>query len=124
MRLKGVFKMKKVLIVEDDYYDRLNMKNKLEASFEVFEADNLSDAESTFFGNPDIDLIIMDACVPGHEPNSMRLVWKIKESGFKKPIIACSSIWQFSELLVQYGATHQAPKHKAAELAIELLTNT
>lgn len=111
--------MPKVLIVEDflPYYE--NIRIELGNRAEVLWGQTLEEGEKIFENNPDLDLIIMDACVPGQIPNAMPLVKKIIATGFKNPIIACSSM--FCMELLEAGATHEANKYDAAKLAIELL---
>ena len=113
--------MKKVLVVEDydDYY-RLAEKG-LAGKVEIMRAETLSEGRKLFQENPDVDLIIMDACVPGDKPNSMPLVAEIIESGYDKPIIASSSMPFYTNKLVEAGATHEADKMEAPKLALGLL---
>lgn len=113
--------MPKVLVVEDfDYF--FNMINRgLSSEIEVLRARTLKEGNNLFQNNPDVDLIIMGACVPGDEPNAMPLVKKIVDSGYKRPIIACSSISPFTKKLICAGATHESSKEGAAKLALKLL---
>ncbi|MDP1833436.1 MAG: response regulator [Candidatus Moranbacteria bacterium] len=113
--------MSKVLVIEDHdgYFRRIN--EELNGKVEVLRATTLEEGEDLFRRNTDIDLIIMDACVPGDRPNSMSLVRKIVQAGFTKPIIACSGLYEYREELLNAGATHDAKKNKVAELALEIL---
>lgn len=113
--------MKKILVVEDhDVYYYL-IEQKLHGKAELLRGATLSEGRRLFHENPDISLVIMDACVPGDEPNAMPLVAEIVESGFSKPIIASSSMPSYTRALARAGATHQAPKYEAADLALKLL---
>lgn len=113
--------MKKVLIVEDDHMIFFLMKAIFAGRVEILWAEELKQGEYLFENNPDIDLIIMDACVPGNKPNSMPLIEKIVKSGFDEPILASSSSHQFSQQLVWAGATYIVDKNNAAKKALELL---
>jgi DNA-binding response OmpR family regulator len=111
--------MPKVLVVEDfDPYFKM-IDRELSGKVEVLRAATLEEGDNLFQSNPDIDLIIMDACVPGHKPNAMPLVKKIVGTGFTKPIIACSTTWT-GELL-KAGATHESDKDRVAKITLELL---
>lgn len=65
--------------------------------------------------------LILELHVPGDEPNSMWLVRKIISSGYKKPIIACSSSSEYRETLMRAGATHQTNKFQAVKKIKSLL---
>ncbi len=114
---------KLVLVVEDygSYFQRIQAD--LGDKVEILWAKTKETAKE-FFENKckNLALIIMDACVPGDEPNTMELVEKIKASNkFKGPIIACSAIDEYREKLLNAGATHEADKRGAGKLALELL---
>jgi DNA-binding response OmpR family regulator len=113
--------MPKILIVEDDDVNFTNIEYYLRSKAEVLQAETLDKGESLFQNNPDIDLIIMDACIPGDSPNAMPLVKKIVDSGYDKPIIACSSESEYTKQLVAAGATHSANKGEVAQMALKLL---
>jgi len=115
--------MPKVLVVEDrdGCFTMIKSKLKLNGPIEVLRAVTLKEAADFFQSNPDIDLIIIDACVQSEFPNTMPLVKKIITSGYIKPIIACSSVLFYREELINAGATHQANKFDAAEMALKLL---
>lgn len=114
--------MKKVLMVEDgDVYHA--MAEKIFAGkVEFMQAKTRMEGWELFQKNPDIDLIIMDACVPGDKPNTMPLVEKIMESGYDKPIIASSGWSDYRRKLMAVGATHEVEdKRDAPVLALKLL---
>lgn len=113
--------MKKVLIVEDnDLYYKIAEKG-LAGKVEIMRAKILSEGRKLFQKNPDVDLIIMDACVPGYRPNTMPLVEEIVGSGYDKPIIASSGEEFYRQKLIEAGATHEADKREAPKLALNLL---
>ncbi len=115
--------MPKVLLIEDDEFYSEFIKADLEkGGVVVLLSTTLNGGYELFNKHSDsIDLIIMDACVPGDRPNSMPLVRTIIESGYSKPIIACSSMPQYRGALTSVGATHQAGKNEAATMALRLL---
>ena len=95
--------MKKILVVEDfdPYYE--TVKKGLAGKVEIVRAETLSEGHKLFQENPDVDLIIMDACVPGDRPNSMPLVAEIVKSGYNKPIIASSTLGSYRRKLIAVG---------------------
>lgn len=113
--------MFKILVVEDNEPDFSDMELGLSNLAVVFWAETLEKGEACFRENPDVDLIIMDACVPGNEPNSMPLIASILASGYTKPIIAISGMANFSRMLVTAGATHEATKQGVVKMARDLL---
>ncbi|MDD5289807.1 MAG: hypothetical protein PHT40_01230 [Patescibacteria group bacterium] len=118
--------MKKVLVVEDRDSDFSPMERVFKfhdknSEIEILHAKTLKEGENLFFANPDVEVIIMDACVEGDEPDSMPLIEKIVKSGFKKPIIAASGSSLNNDELITAGATHKADKYKAVKLALQFL---
>lgn len=102
-------KKHKILIVEDNERLVEFWKETIGDEVEVIWAQTLEEGEKVFKENQeDLALIVVDCCIPGHEPNSMWLVEKIKKSGFTKPIIAKSSDPQFCQRLIAVGASHSA----------------
>ncbi len=113
--------MPKVLVVEDfDYFFKM-INRELNGKVEMLRAKTLEEGDNLFQSNPDVDLIIMGACVPGDEPNTMPLIRKIVDSGYQWPIIASSGIPPFTKKLICAGATHEIGKEGAAKLALKLL---
>ena len=110
-----------VLVIEDFCSCRFAIKMGLKDKVKVLEAATLEEGKRVFQKNPDVSLVIMDACVPGDEPNSMPLIKKILSAGYSKPIIAISGNPEYRKILLRAGATHEAEKHKVAELALKLL---
>lgn len=112
-----------ILVVEDDpvlsrcFFHRLSDKG-----ITVLSATKIQEALDLFQDNLNcIDLIIMDACLEKGCPDTMPLIRKILEYGFKKPIIASSSDSDYSKILRQAGATHTAEKWEVTNFALELL---
>ncbi len=113
--------LKKVLLVEDrDLYAKIIMK-RLEGKVLVFWASDQEKAKEIFKENPDIDGVIMDACVPGHRPNTHRLIREIRKT-FSGPMIATSGLPSYREEILQEGCSHEVrQKEDAAEMILRLL---
>jgi len=103
--------LKKILLVEDYPSWIKIIKGDLEGAAEVLSATTVEEAEKMFGDNPDIALVIMDACVPGDEINTLPLVKKIRET-FAGPIIAISASDLYRKKLVEAGCTCECEKKK------------
>lgn len=108
-----------VLIVKDHpslgkdmvRYFRIWFKDQVSVTL----ADSILDAQTYFEKSPlGFDLIVMDACVPGHVPNTIPLVHLMRET-FIGPIIACSSEQEYAEQLIAAGCTEACPKLRFSE---------
>ena len=115
---------KLVLIIEDNPDQALLMLHSLtEAGIEVAMADNLTKAKmllNELLEN--VSLIILDACLnPWKEVDTPPLIALAISAGFTGPIVASSSHEESNEQLVAAGATHQALKWDAPQLALQLL---
>lgn len=112
----------KVLIVDDEEEWRERWTRRLtREGAEVLKASSLAEGEELFEANPDITLVIMDACVPGLcQPNSMPLVEKIRQT-FKGPIVAASGRPDFRKLLMDAGANREASKNEVSALVSQIL---
>ena len=105
-----------ILVIEDD--DTFFKFLEIYISFEskeigIIRASDLEEGDKIFFENKEnIDLVLTDACVPGHEPNSMNLIKKIKRSGFNNPIIGMSSQEVYLLKLKEAGADFVLSKSK------------
>ncbi len=110
--------MKKVLIVEDKLVEQLLLKRELDGEIEIITAFSIEEAETKFAANPDVAAIVMDACVPGHDPNTGPLVKRLRAL-FAGPIIATSSVLSYRQQLVQAGCDFECGKdsvpHKLRE---------
>lgn len=95
-------KKPKVLIVEDSDKFQAIYAYALAEKVELLQAMDLVNGERLFADNPDITLVVMDACVPGYEVNSIPLCQKIRES-FLGPMIAASSYHEFRDILIGVG---------------------
>lgn len=116
-----VANMPKVLIVEDDKQWRDIWARQLRREgAEVLAASSLEEGERLFEANPDLALVIMDACVSSESPNSMPLVQKMRKT-FQGPIVAGSGNSNYSKILMQVGCSHEAPKWDIPALVSQIL---
>lgn len=86
----------------------------------VLNARTIEEAEALFAANPSVDLIVMDACVPGGEINTEPLVRKIRQT-YKGPIIGSSTSLHFQDRLVEAGCTTKCEKVELPQTIYELL---
>ena len=112
--------MKKVLIVEDRQSCQSGWAAQLAGKVEVIPAFTRLEAEEKFKANPDVDAIVMDACVPGHKPNTMVLVMEFREN-FKGPMIAQSDEPPYREMLIKYGCNFECKKDDVPAKLCEIL---
>jgi len=97
-----------ILIVEDDKYLQKFWK-KLLKEVRVLSAYTVKQAEILFSSNRDkIELIAMDACVPGDAPTTLPLTREIRKV-FKKPMVAMSSSSDYRKELLRAGCSHECP---------------
>lgn len=110
----------KVLIVEDDRSWQNNYEDSLGDKVNIIHAFTVGEGERLFLENPDIDLVVMDACVPGDKPTTLPLTSKIRET-FYGPMIAASSDEIFRKQLMKNGCDHEAEKRWVPRKIRELL---
>lgn len=110
----------KILVVEDDQQWQKIYKRGLGDDYEVIIAATVEAGEKLYGENPNIALIIMDACVPGDEPTTLELTEKIRKT-FSGPMIGASSMSQYRSVLLGAGCSHASDKGPAIEMASELL---
>lgn len=117
--------MQTILVVEDEirFVDLLKCWLETpEGVFDVLHAEDLDTGSKLFNENSNkINLVVVDACVPGSHPNSMLLIKEIIRSGFKGPVVATSSNPDFNNILIEAGATHKVAKGKTGPFVLELL---
>ena len=119
--LKKFLTAPKVLIVEDNEGWWKLWGHALHPRVRGFVAESLEKAETMLPHLSDFALIVVDACVPGDDPNSMPLVRRIRAEGYRGPIIASSSVEKFRKLLLDAGCSHEVPKEEVPRLVVELL---
>ncbi len=101
--------MKKILIVDDDLNWQKVWNMRLGKKVILFSAFSVDEAEKIFAEHNDIDLIAMDACVPGDEINTKPLIKKFRET-FNGPMIAISKSSLNRECLVKAGCNYESEK--------------
>lgn len=113
-----------VLIADDlstviSYYKTL-LLNKYDIS--TVSATSLEQLDEVFdrFLN-EIDVIILDGCIPGDQVNTIGFIRRVRAQGFTKPIIAASSMPQYRMRMLDAGCSHETEKEYAPELASWLL---
>ena len=97
---------KKVLIVEDRDTTQSGYRASLQDDVQLLQAFTIEQAREIFGANPDIDLIVMDGCVPGFEINTPPLVREFRKT-FRGPIIATSSSSDYRQELMLAGCSHE-----------------
>lgn len=111
----------KILVVEDSQMYIDAYKRALEDVCQVLSAtDQLRAVELFEKHKGSIRLIIVDACVPGDNPNTHELTKRLRKD-FTGPIIAASSMPLFAAEIVKAGATEQQDKLKVAARVKQLL---
>ena len=97
---------KKVLIVEDSqgYYSRYKSDLEDWPEVQMILATYTGQALRLFSQNTGVDAIIMDACLGNTDtPDTMPVVAKIREAGYKGPIVANSNSSTNNKLLLEAG---------------------
>lgn len=107
-------KKPKILIVEDyaSYRDLCHkgLKEALgEEGYIGLEAATHQQAEEIFAQNPDISVIIMDACLDGNTPDTLDLIKKFRET-FRGPMVAASTDSDHNTLLCNAGCDLRVKK--------------
>jgi CheY-like chemotaxis protein len=111
----------KILIAENENKWQNEYKLLLENKYQVLQAYNISQAAQLFTDNPDIVLIIMDACLNNQDEMDVEsLVTEILKS-FQGPIIAATNSDYCREKLLNIGCSQAAEKNKAVRLARRIL---
>ena len=110
----------KVLIVEDREFMQEIWRRILEGKIEVISALSIEEAERMFAANPGIVAVVMDACVPGREINTIPLVEKIRAT-FTGPMLTTSDNPAFNQMLIKAGCNHECLKEKVPEKLCEIL---
>jgi len=114
-----------VLVVEDMQMWQDIWREHLEAmgvSAEMVGACTIEEARRLFTERQsDIDIILMDACVPGDYPNTHGLVAEFRRS-FGGPMVAISSLPEYRAEIVAAGCDREADgKHKVPHLVRDLV---
>lgn len=101
--------MKKILIIDDDIIWQEVWKRSLRKRVALLPALSIDEAEKIFGEHNDIDLIAVDACVPGDVINTKPLIRKFRET-YKGPMIAISKSSLSRECLVSAGCNYECEK--------------
>lgn len=112
---------KKVLLVEDnqsmhDLWRRMLVGYEIE----LISAFTIEEAKKQFNDNPDIEAIVMDACVPGSRPTTLRLVREFRRT-FEGPMIAVSNLKSYRRKLIHAGCDYQSEKESLHLKLLEIL---
>lgn len=67
--------------------------------------------------SPEIDVIILDGCMPGDDLNTVDFITRARAEGFAKPIIAASGSPLYRQLMFEAGCSHKSEKQHAPGLA-------
>lgn len=111
-----------ILIVEDDAYYQDKYAKELGERVNIIAAYDIPTAREMFGENVDIiSLIVLDACVPGKFPNTIPLARDLKELT-SVPIIAASSMPQYTLQLVREGCDYRVTKDEVPGLIMRLLS--
>ncbi len=114
---------KKVLIVDDmgEYHSSYKRGLKdLGSDAIILSAFSIEEARKLFNENPDIDAIVMDACVPGNYPTTQPLVREFRKI-FSGPIIAVSSLDEYRDMLIEAGCDYESVKSALPKILLEIL---
>lgn len=115
--------LKKVIVVEDDIFFQEMFSRVLSNKVELLQAFTIKEAEKLFAENPDVSVIVMDACVPGSKPTTLPLVQKIRQT-FSGPIIAASSLPEFRKELLIAGCNHECEKIDIPRMVLKIIGTT
>lgn len=103
----------KILVVEDLWPVQDFLQRSLSTKVKFLSAFTIKEARALFAGNPDVKLIVMNACVPEdaesprpHAPNTPSLVKEFRQS-FKGPMIAMSNVFEYQDMLMDAGCNYK-----------------
>ena len=114
-----------LVLIADDLPEVLGAWTKELAAYDVtvVAASTLEELDKVFEEHEQqLDAIILDGCIPGHDVNTLRFIWKVRDRGCQVPIIASSSLREYRDMMVRAGASHQAPKQEAVDAVADLLS--
>jgi CheY-like chemotaxis protein len=102
---------KRVLIIDDDTAITVRWICLLEdMGVVVNQATTLEGAKTDFANHPDVNVIVMDAClIPGEGPTTLELTKEIRKV-FAGPIIANSNSVEYQDLLMLAGCDYRGDK--------------
>ena len=112
----------KVLVVEDNERWQVWFVQKFGNDFDIFQAHSKWLAREFFEANPDIGIIIMDACLDDHIPDTLDLTRDFRVT-FSGKIIASSSSEIYREQQVKAGCSHSCHKDDLFEKFLEIVNS-
>lgn len=112
--------MKTVLVLEDGHLFQKEYESAWRGKLNLLQAFNIKEAEKFVADNPGIDLIVVDACVPGNTINTKNFVSATRRV-FKGPMIASSSEPDYTKELIAVGCNYEANKNEVPFLVLKLL---
>lgn len=96
-----------------------SLSDGLVGKAEVISAKSIPEAKSLFQKNPDIDVIVIDACVPGEKINTLSLVRSFRKT-YSGLMIAISTDGDYQKQLVEAGCNDRC---KNKRLLVEYITD-
>lgn len=111
---------RKVLVVDDMDWVHEILEMELDGKVTLLKALTLERGQELFYANPDICVVVIDACVPGHSPNSQWLIRKIRKT-FKGPMVAISSSPIYRKELLLAGCNYESEKADLSKKLMEIL---
>ncbi|PIR94191.1 hypothetical protein COT97_02705 [Candidatus Falkowbacteria bacterium CG10_big_fil_rev_8_21_14_0_10_39_11] len=110
-----------LLVVSDEAYLRSVQKIMDQLGFVIVSALTQIEAIDQFIANQAIiDLILLDACVPGKKINTIPLVTFFRRSGFDGLVVGISADRGYNLQLVESGASDWCYKNQVGSKVQEL----
>lgn len=115
-----------VLIADDltehiSYYKKQLLERYDISTVSATTLEQLDEVFDKFFIN--VDVVILDGCMPGDTLNTIDFIRHARERGFTKPIIAASSSFEYRMAMIQAGCDYETEKESAPELASWILAH-
>lgn len=110
----------KVLVVDDQRTFHMIARERLNGMVRSLHARTIEEAQSLYETNPDVRVIVMDACVPGNTPTTHHFVRELRKS-FRGPIIGCSNDFSNLYIMSNAGCSHICEKQRVFEVLQSLL---
>ena len=113
-----------VLIADDlDWVREMWAKGLASYDISFVTASSLEELNEVFEMNCNLlDAVILDGCIPGHDVNTIGFIRMVRGKGLRIPIVASSSLPVYRQMMMNAGATHQAPKDDAVDAVADLLS--
>lgn len=106
----GDKKLPLVLVLDDQRTFHMLFRERLDGIVRQLHAYTIDEARDLFETHSrEINVIIMDACVPGHQPTTTDLVREMRRT-FRGPIIGCSSDPYNLTVMRNAGCSHSCNK--------------